>query len=85
MASASSPKISCFFRAKQALNYDEATGKGFVTRKSVRETLRIMLRVLRLFFLIDIKLKPAIARLKKTWPAYVTEDFWTRYLHIPPR
>ena len=68
------------YRVKTAINYDPISGKGFITRKSWKETFSVLFKLMK----ITIKSLSVFDKAKKEFAERYTEltneEFWNDYL-----
>ena len=71
-----------FYRVDKALNYDYCSRKGFVTQKSIKETIRLSYKMMK----ISIKSRYMYGRTVKEYETRGKElmniKFWKKYLDI---
>lgn len=71
--------LNCYRRAK-VLNYDPASGKGFVTKKDTGKAFLLLLELIGLTFKTVMNFSNARERFRKESAAIRNKDFWNKYL-----
>ena len=71
-----------FYRAKRVLQYDVTSGKAFVTEKSIRRTLSMLLGLLGKTRMIVVHIDDRIGIFKKNYSSLVGLYYWENYLNI---
>ena len=71
-----------FYRAKQVLNYDPASKKGFVTKRSWRQTIGIGFELIGMTVEIMMHFTKAKREFKKDVVQITNESFWEKYLSM---
>jgi hypothetical protein len=79
------PLKSNFYRARRVLNYDASSQKGYITEKSIKETFRIILRMIRVFHALDKRFNKTVLSYREEYKQYITEDFWRKFLKLEDR
>ena len=80
--SASSDIKGNYYRARRALNYDEASGKGFVAERSRREAWRIWRRLRKALRRLGRSFGKTVKQYRSEYGSYVTQEFWIKYLGL---
>lgn len=81
-APAFAPSMSCFYRVRTAVCYNAADGTAYMVSKSVRETLRVLLRLLRGFCRLRRGFDGAAAQWRAEYRRFTGEGFWKARLHF---
>lgn len=76
-----SPPWACY-RRSALLNYNELTGRGFVTRRSVRKSLGCLFRALGMCFRLMREYAAAAQSYREAEPILTSRSFWNEYLEI---
>lgn len=71
-----------YFRARRVLNYDEKSGKGFITCRDRKQTLNLLLEYFKLCLKIKKEFKQVQAEYKRRINEITNIDFWNKYLEI---
>ena len=71
-----------FYREKSVLNYDIASGKGFITEKNYGELFRALLGLARLTITTLREFDKAKENFRKDSHRITNETFWNKYLEI---
>ena len=69
-----------FFREPVVLNYDLASGKGFVTEKSLKQSISCLIRLFILTIESILKFNNAKKNFKNRVIEVTNKEFWTEYL-----
>ena len=73
--------INCY-RAKRVLNYDLCSKKGFVTEKSLKQTLFLMLRLYRLSIKARFRYRRLVEQYARRGGELMQLTFWNKYLDL---
>lgn len=76
------PPLQHLFLAKKVLKYDLNTDKGIVVEKSYKEAIAIMVRLIKVCFLLDRKFDAVVAEYKNMHDEVITEEFWKKFLNF---
>lgn len=71
-----------FYRVKKALNYDYCSRKGFVTEKSLKQTMRLMYKLWKISLKSRWKYRKTVKQYYKRGGELMKLDFWQKYLGI---
>lgn len=71
-----------FYRQSKVVNYDAASGKAFVTEKSISQALKAMFGLIGMTFKIIFGYKRARKDLQDNYGRFTCEAFWTKYLNM---
>ncbi|MBQ9927582.1 MAG: glycosyltransferase family 2 protein [Lachnospiraceae bacterium] len=71
-----------FYREKRVLNYDEASGKGFVTEKNWISTLKAMFGLFRITIVSIFSFSRAMKKFRKESTEVMQGEFWEEYLQL---
>lgn len=71
-----------FYRQPRVLNYDEVSGKGFVTCKSYRETFRCIGNLIGMTFKSLLRFRKAKKAFAENRGQFTNAEFWTAYLDL---
>ena len=71
-----------FYRVKKALNYDYCSRKGFVTEKSLKQTMRLMIKLWKTSFKSRWKYRKTVKQYYKRGGELMQLSFWQKYLDI---
>ncbi|MBQ9990406.1 MAG: glycosyltransferase family 2 protein [Lachnospiraceae bacterium] len=71
-----------FYRQKQVLNYDEASGKGFITEKSWTDMIGSLFALGRLTVVSLFKFSASMKRFRKDSSKVMKNEFWVEYLEL---
>lgn len=71
-----------FFREPVVLNYDLASGKGFVTEKSLKQSILCLIKLLNLTIKSILKFNNAKKNFKNRVSEVTNKEFWTEYLDM---
>ncbi len=71
-----------FYRQLRVLNYEEMSGKGFVTRKSYRETFRCVGNLIAMTFKSLVHFDKAKKNVAQNREQITNADFWSEYLDL---
>lgn len=69
-----------FYRQKRVLNYDEASGKGFVTEKSWKSTFKALAGLFKITCRSVFTFYRAMKKFRDDSRDLMNEEFWERYL-----
>ena len=71
-----------FYRVEKALNYDYCSRKGFVTQKSLKETIRLLYKMKKISIKSRYMYKRTVKEYEVRGQELMTLDFWKNYLDI---
>ena len=71
-----------FYRVHKALNYDYTSRKGFVTQKSVKETIRLMFKLKKISLKSRWKYRKTVKMYSQRGAELMQLSFWKKYLDI---
>ena len=77
-----SPKTVQFYRKKRVMHYDAATKKAFITKRSVRASIKYIIRTIGMLLLVSLRLKKAQEKYRAEGKKLRTLAFWKRYLGV---
>ncbi len=70
------------FRTEKLLNYDAASGRGFVTERDVKEAKACIAQLHEMYKQIDADYEKAVQDYKKNAPSLWKRSFWEKYLEL---
>ena len=73
---------SAVYRTETVLNYDYASKKGFVTKRSPKEARACMKRLKALYKLIDKHYDDAVKDYAENYRSLTSMDYWEKYLEL---
>lgn len=76
IARAEAPITYHLYRAKRVLNYSAATNTGYITQKSYRKALRVVIRLIKALWMIDRRYNTARTAYAKSVSNFTSEGFW---------
>lgn len=76
------PKTVQFYRKKRVMHYDAAAKKAFITERSVRNSIKYLLRTIKMMLLISIQLKKVQQEYRTQGKQLRTLEFWKGYLGV---
>ncbi len=71
-----------FYRVDKALNYDYSSRRGFVTQKSIKETIRLLYKLKKIKIKSRYKYKPTVRQYFERGKELMSIDFWNQYLEL---
>lgn len=71
-----------FYRQKKVLNYDEASGKGFVTEKNWKDTIGSLFALAKLTVVSMFKFSKSMKQFRKESSKVMKNEFWKKYLEL---
>lgn len=71
-----------FYRVKKALNYDYCSRRGFVTEKSLKETIRLMYKLRKISLKSRWKYRKTVKQYYNRGNELMQLSFWQKYLDI---
>lgn len=71
-----------FYRVKKALNYDYCSRKGFVTQKSMKQTIRLLIRYERIVWKCRFRYRSLVKQYRVRGGELMDLSFWQGYLDI---
>ena len=71
-----------FYRQKRVLNYDEVSGKGFITEKSWISTLKIIAELFKVTLISIFNFNRSMKKFRKESIDVMQSDFWEMYLEL---
>lgn len=77
-----SPKTVQFYRKKRVMHYDAATKKAFITKRSVRASIKYIIRTIGMLLLVSLRLKKAQEKYRAEGKKLRTLAFWKGYLGV---
>ena len=76
-----SPPWACY-RRRALLNYNEATNRGFVTRRSIVKSVSYLFRTLGKTFKLMRRYREAAETYRRAYGTLTSRAFWNRYLGL---
>lgn len=70
------------FRARSMFQYDESSKKGYITSKSYKEALRILLKYIRVIRMISVRHNKVTREWADRKREYTSLEFWEKYLEL---
>lgn len=74
------PQLHTTFRARNVLNYDPITQRGYMTKKSYSDCLKVLFRWFKISILINLKFKKMRGGVQQYWKDYTKAELWRRLL-----
>ena len=71
-----------FYRVKKVLNYDVTTKKGFITKRSHFENIKVLSKLILVTFKILFKYNSAKNSYKNRFREITSIKFWNEYLDL---
>ena len=71
-----------FYRVDKVLNYDYCSRRGFVTQKSLKETMRLLYKMKKISIKSRYKYKRTVKQYEQRGKELMSIEFWTKYLDL---
>jgi len=76
------PHILFFYRKKRVLNYDETSGKGFVTKKEFKEFTRLIIAYMKFYRLCIKEYDTVVKQYRKRKKELYSLENWKKWLKL---